>query len=103
MRPECICAIGPNAPLGLRSWGALRIPGRYDASGGLNGETTGGYDIMTSENASGFGLETKQGQGQCVAFTTRNRFAVLMPGGQIGVRNLHDQLPGGGNTGTERT
>ena len=35
--------------------------GRYDSSGGLSGETSGGYDIMTSENQSGYGLETKQG------------------------------------------
>eukprot|EP00442_Polarella_glacialis_P051178 CAMPEP_0115071268 /NCGR_PEP_ID=MMETSP0227-20121206/13576_1 /TAXON_ID=89957 /ORGANISM="Polarella glacialis, Strain CCMP 1383" /LENGTH=1223 /DNA_ID=CAMNT_0002457877 /DNA_START=52 /DNA_END=3723 /DNA_ORIENTATION=- len=54
----------------------------------------GCYDLFVGPNSvtSDTSISPKQGTAQAVAFTARNRFAVLQQGGSIGIYNLQNEL-----------
>mmetsp|Transcript_59015 Transcript_59015/g.104866 ORF Transcript_59015/g.104866 Transcript_59015/m.104866 type:complete len:1226 (+) Transcript_59015:36-3713(+) len=54
----------------------------------------GCYDLFVgaNNNSADTSLSPKQGAAQAVAFTARNRFAVLQQGGSIGIYNLQNEL-----------
>jgi coatomer protein complex subunit alpha (xenin) len=57
-------------------------------------QENGCYDLFVGPNdvSSGSSVSPKQGNGQAVCFTTRNRFAVLQQSGGIGIYNLQNEL-----------
>lgn len=54
----------------------------------------GCYDLFVGPNniTNDTSISPKQGNAQAVCFTARNRFAVLQPGGSIGIYNLQNEL-----------